>query len=612
MSYGPRMLKIDLTTGSWGVEQAPGSDVDLLVGGRGLAMAVLLREQPQGVDPLGPDNRLILATGVLSGTSAQGFSRWMAVTKSPLTGGVMRSVGGGDFGAFMRFSGYELILIEGMAPRLSYLLVEASGVRILDAQDLAGLDTQETQSRLVDRHGSGVRIACVGPAGERLVRFATITHGRRTAARGGVGTVMGSKRLKAIVLSGGSRPSVARPEEYSRLIRQQISALKASPRFRQLNQMGTTIMTEVSCYMGCFPVKNFGTGGLPGCEGLFAERFSKIRTGNFGCYSCMTRCGQIHRVPEGPYAGAFSEGPEYETIWAFGAQVGNVDPWAAVEADARCDLLGLDTISAGSAIGFACELAERGLLSGSEAAVDAGAGNQAPGWGDNDRILALVDAIARRQGLGDLLAEGTKKAAASLGRGAGYFAMHCKGMELPGYDPRAIKGYALSYATSNIGGSHMYGRPRAEIFGQADRFSETGKGEPIARAQIQQAADEVSIVCNFGNSGLTPELLAGLLSAATGRDEFRDPGFLDQVGERILLLERSFNVREGFGRSDDTLPQRMLREPLTDAGPSSGQVVGNLDGMLDEYYSFLDYSQEGRPSPERIRRLGLGPLLGVQ
>ncbi len=608
MTNCPKMLRVDLASGGWSVEAVPISDVELLVGGRGLAAACLYRELRPGVDPLGPENKLILTAGVLSGTSAQGFSRWIAVTKSPLTGGFMRSVGGGDFGAFIRFAGYDLILIEGAAPRLSYLLIEPSGVKVMDGSGLAGLDTQATQQRLAERHGSGVRVACIGPAGEQLARFATITHGRRTAARGGVGTVMGSKLLKAVVLAGGPRPATSRPDQFSELVRRQIAILKEHPRRKQMTELGTTAMTEVSCYMGCFPVKNFQGGGLPGVEGLFAENYSKMKVGNFGCYSCMTRCGQVHRVPGGPFSGAFSEGPEYETIWSFGGQVGNVDPAAAVEADARCDLLGLDTISAGNAIGFACELTERGLLSASEGMVS----HVEPRWGDNRAILDLVEAIAHRRGLGDLLAEGVRRAAQIIGGGTGYYAMHCKGLELPGYDPRAIKGYALSYATSNIGGSHMYGRPRAEIYGSMDRFAETGKGEPIARSQIQQASDEVAVVCNFGSSGLTQELLAALLAAATGRDEIQDPGFLERVGERILCLERSFNCREGFSRTDDTLPQRMFREPLGEAGPSTGQSVRNLDGMLDEYYQFLGYTAGGVPSAERVNQLGLtGLQLGL-
>jgi aldehyde:ferredoxin oxidoreductase len=321
----------------------------------------------------------------------------------------------------------------------------------------------------------------------------------------------------------------------------------------------------------------------------------------------MTRCGQVHVVPDGRWAGASNEGPEYESIWAFSGQVGAADIGFTIAADALCDALGIDTISTGNCLGFACELFEHGLLSPAE--LD----GLEMHWGNCDAFLDLIRKIAAREGIGHVLADGVRLAAGAIGRGAERYAMHCKGLELPAYEPRAVKGYGLSYATSNIGGSHMYGRPRHELYGgndprPVDRFADTGRGDLIALVQLQQAGDETAIVCNFGNSGLTPDLLGRLLVAATGREEFGEMRYRELVGERILCLERAFNVREGFDRKDDTLPERMLTEPLANAGPATGQVIRQLDIMLDEYYDALGYTRAGIPGEAKVKELGLGWL----
>jgi aldehyde:ferredoxin oxidoreductase len=343
---------------------------------------------------------------------------------------------------------------------------------------------------------------------------------------------------------------------------------------------------------------------MEGIERLFPEEFSRNKVKNFGCYGCMTRCGQIHQIDEGHYKGAYSEGPEYETIWAFGGQVGNNNLGAIVAADSLCDHLGIDTISTGNTIGFAFELFEKGIISREEAdGLDLR-------WGNTETILNLIERIGRREGFGELLGEGVKRAAERIGRGADRYAMHVKGLELPAYEPRSIKGYGLSYATSNIGGSHMYGRPRQELYGTSDprpvdQFADEGKGDIIALVQKNQAAEEVAIVCTFGNSGLSSSLLGDLLAAGSGYEEFRDPAYLATVGERIVCLERCFNVREGFDRKEDTLPQRMFTEPLLNAGPATGQMIRKMDTLLDEYYQALGYNERGIPTLQRLEQLGL-------
>lgn len=593
------LLRVDLSSGKYRVERIPEQIRRNFIGGRGLGIKYLYDEVQPGTDPLGPENRLIFATGVLAGTAAQACSRWLVMTKSPLTGGVARACGGGVFGAAMKFAGFDLIILEGRANNPVYLHITPQGINLRDAGELWGKDTERTQELLKAKHGEQVNVACIGPAGEQLVRFATVTHERRTAARCGVGTVMGAKNLKAIVIEALGPVMVQEPARFRNLLKEQVNILKDHQRRQSMTACGTTSIVEVTNTLGVFPVKNFRAGRMAGYEQLTSPAFATMKVKNAGCYSCLTRCGQIHRVPDGIYQGAVSEGPEYETIWAFSGQVGNLDPGLTVEADRLCDLLGLDTISTGVVIGFALELYEQGLLTQEQT------GGLNLSWGNQEAIVALIGQIARREGLGRILGEGVRRAAANLGPQTAHYAMHVKGLEFAGYEPRGVKGYALSYATANIGASHMYGRPRHELYGQIDRFTEEDKGHLIAEVQLQQAADETAIICNFGNSGITREMLGQLMAAATGNPQLAEVANLELTGERIITLERAFNVREGFSRLDDTIPDRMQKEQLVGAGPSTGQVVANLDGLLDEYYSFLGYDANGVPTVERLAKLNL-------
>lgn len=600
-----QLLRVDLSLSKITSEPIPVDVQRKFVGGRGFGINYLFQELPRGIEPLSPDNKLIFMTGALGGTSALGFGRWIVMTKSPQTDGLARAVGGGNFAAFIKFAGYDLIIIEGKAEKPSYVLIHENGCEIMDAEDIWGLDTQATQTVLAAKHGSRTQTACIGPAGERLVRYATITHGTRTASRCGVGTVMGAKNLKAVAITAKAKP----PEAYDKaafrsLVKKHSGILKEHKRVVKMHTFGTTFLAQMTKEMGILPVKNFQSGDMEGIEGLFTDAYARMRTGTHGCFNCMTRCGQIHEVKDGPYAGKVSEGPEYETIWAFGSQVGNTEAGATVEADRLCDLLGLDTISTGSTIGFAMELFQRGIIT------KEGTDGLELTWGNHEVMLELIGKIARREGFGKILGEGTKRAAEAIGKGAEKYAIHAKGLELPAYDPRAAKVHGLSMATSNIGGSHMYGYARQEISGKADpraidRFSDQGTGDVAAYNQIDKAVEETAILCNFADSGMTRELLGKLLAAGTGFHELEDINHLRLLGERIVCLERCFNVREGFSRKDDRLPERMLTEPLANAGPATGQVVRNLDALLDEYYDYLGYTQDGIPSYNKLKELGL-------
>ena len=597
-TFSGKLLRIDLTTSTSRVEEIPLQHHRDYISARGLAAKYLYDELPPRIDALDEENRLIMSIGVLGVTGLQGFSKWAVSTKSPLTGTITRSFAGGNFGVWMKFAGFDMIIVQGRAPRLTYVYIDGQGVSFLDAGHLTGMDPRSVQMELKNTHGSKTESACIGSAGEKLVRYAVITAGERTASRGGVGTVMGSKNLKAVAINVPVKKPVANdPDRFRDLVKAQIDMLKEHPRKKAMTTVGTPYITTPLMKSGILPVRNFREGRIADVQEINGQEFLKIKKKKAGCYGCMTRCGGMRDVSAGPLKGSQIDGPEYETIFSFGPLLGIQDKQFIIDANAVCDYYGIDTISAGVCISFACELFEKGMLSTSEKnLLDLS-------WGNKEALFALLGKIGRREGLGEILGEGVKRAANHFGKDAAALAIHIKGLELPGYEPRAVKGYALSMATANIGGSHMYGRPRPELSGAIDPFTETDKGASIAEVQKEQALEDSLIACTFGNSGLKLNDYADYLTAATGIEIFSEPDHLVKIGERIICIERCFNVREGFSRKDDKLPQRMLLEPLKDAGPATNQIVKDLDGLLDEYYEFLGYTKEGIPTTEKLKEL---------
>jgi aldehyde:ferredoxin oxidoreductase len=595
-----KLLRIDLDSHRYGVEDIPPDLYEKYISARGLSVKFLFDELEAHTDPLGPENRLILSIGVLGGTGLQGFSKWAVVTKSPLTGTVFRSITGGNFGVWMKSAGYDMIIIQGKAQGPLYVHIDPEGIHFLDSRPLLGMDYRRVQRRLKEIHGPHTESACIGPAGEKLVRYAVISSGERTASRGGVGTVMGAKNLKAISINVPiKRPVPFDRDGFKKALRKQIDILKGHPRRKNMHKTGTPYITTVVDGLGILPVKNFQEGSIRTIEEISGDVFFRLKRGKAGCHACMTRCGGMREVTQGPFCGSQIDGPEYESIYAFGPILGITDPQFAVDANALCDYYGLDAISTGVSVAFACELFERGMMTESDT-------DGLPlNWGNKEAFFSLMEKIGSREGLGRLLGEGVRRAVSQMGATAEPFAMHIKGLELAGYDPRGVKGYALSMATSNIGGSHMYGRPRDELSGKADPFSEEGKGASIAGVQKEQALEDSLIACTFGNSGLDLQNYSEFLVAATGITSFGLPEELLTIGERIVTLERYFNTREGFSRKDDTLPRRMTSEPLKHAGPASGQMVRDMEALLDEYYEAFGYTREGVPSPEKLKELAI-------
>jgi aldehyde:ferredoxin oxidoreductase len=601
-----KFLRINLSTSETETGEVDQQTAIDFIGGRGYGVSYLYKELKPNVDPLGEDNKLILLTGPLAGTSALAVSRWMAITKSPLTGAFARSVGGADFGAWLKFAGYEFIIIEGKAEKPVYIHLTRNSCRIHDARDLWGKNTKETQKSLIEQYGKSTRCVSIGPAAEKLVKFSGIFSERRSAGRCGTGAVMGSKNLKAIAINAQRNLTLSDPETYARLAKEQVEAVLANKGYENHKEWGTTQTQDFTNLIGIFPVKNFRYGQLTGREKIAGENYHRLRTGDIGCYSCPARCGKVHTVTSGIYGNAHSEGPEYESIWAFTGPIENTSIEASIAADQLCDDLGLDTISTGNTIGFAFELYEKGILSKSDAdGLELTCGN-------HQAMIALIKKIARREGIGNILAEGTRAAAAIIGKGAVDYAIQVKGLELPAYEPRGAKSMGYNYATASIGASHCYGYAAQDIWGATvprptNRFEEVENADVVIFNQDDTASKETGIICAFAsNWGWVPDLFGKMLSAVRGIGEYSDNDHLRLVGERIVNLERLINLREGLSRQDDTLPRRMRTEPLhTGEAEGEGQIVLHQDAFLDRYYELRGWSPEGEPTPDKLKALGL-------
>jgi aldehyde:ferredoxin oxidoreductase len=599
-----KILRVNLSSGKISTETVPEKVAADFIGGRGYGIKYLYDEITPGTDPLSEKNKVMMLAGPLAGTMAQAVSRWVVCTKSPLTGAFARSVCGADFGAWMRFADYEIIIIEGKAAKPSYLHITPDGCKILSAAEIWGKDTKETQAWLNQQHGKNTRTACIGPAGENLVKYAAVVSDRRTAGRGGTGTVLGSKNLKAVAITAQRALHLADPDAYNTIAKEQVNIIKNNGSFLNHKEWGTTSTQDVTNAIGIYPVRNFRYGQQVGWQKIVGAEYRKLRVGDMGCYSCPARCGKVHTVTSGIYAGAHSEGPEYESIWAFTGPIESNSIEASIRADELCDDLGLDTISTGNTIGFAYELYEKGLINKSDT------DGLELLYGKHEPMIALVKKIAMRQGIGDLLAEGTMRVAAKLDKGSDVYAMHVKGMELPAYEPRGAKSQGYNYATASVGASHCYGYAAQDVFGApfphpTDRFDE-GNADIVIFNQNGAATNECGVVCTFAGGWGWAQLYGKMLAAARGIDDFKDDAYLAKVGDRMFNLERAFNIRQGFGRKDDYLPERIRTEPLhTREAKGEGQFVSHSDEFLDKYYSLRGWTKQGVPTEKKLKELGL-------
>ncbi len=610
MGYMGRILKVNLSDGTIKVEKTDMEIAKKYIGGKGYAVRILYdylqsykKEgiAPRDINPLGEENVLIFATGPATGIVGfpeSGRYHVMAL-RSPLTGSIASANSGGRWGPFLKFAGFDMIVIEGKSEEPVYLEVLDGTAEIRCAKDIWGKNVFDTERILKKKVGKRCSVACIGPAGENLVYFANIMNDEhRAAGRTGVGAVMGSKKLKAIVVGGDERPQPVKPDEFDKVSKEAMNKIKTNPVTGEgLSKYGTAILVNIINNAGILPYKNWQTGVNPDADKISGETLAeKYLIKNKACWGCAIGCGRVTAVKEGCFQILYSEGPEYESIWALGNATGVTQLDAIIKANHLCDELGLDTISMGSTIACAMELREKGYIPDEVLeGLDLRFGN----------ATAMVEAVWRtayKTGFGKYLALGSKRLAEIFG--APELSMSVKGLELPAYDPRGAKGIGLTYATANRGGCHVTGYTISpEILGipeKIDPLTIEGKAQWVKTFQDFTCVVNSTVNCLFSTFALGVEDYAKLLSAVTGWDLNAEE--IMKIGERIYNLERLIINEFGFDGKDDTLPKRLLQEPMPE-GAAKGQVV-ELEKMKEEYYKLRGWVN-GRPTPEKLKELDI-------
>lgn len=594
--FNGKILRVNLSTRSFASEPLDSKRAALYLGGRGLGTRMFADEVSPTVDALGPDNKLMLFTGPLTGTTAPTSGRYMAVTKSPLTGTIASSNSGGFFGAELKFAGWDAIILEGVSPTPVYINIVDDKVEILDAGHLWGTLLSEATGVLEEKHGKKARVLAIGPAGEKLSLMAAIMNDRwRAAGRSGVGAVMGSKKLKAIVVKGSTRVAVADPAALKEVNSRVMKKIKENGVTGQgLPAYGTAVLVNIINENGVLPTNNFQFGSFAKADEISGETLAaKYLKKKDPCYGCPIACGRYTEVDD-----IKGGGPEYETIWAFGSDCG-VDSLAdIIKANYWCNEYGLDTISVGATLAAAMELYQKGLVKKS----DFGDGPVLE-FGNARAIVEWTKRTGASDGFGEKLAMGSYRLCDAYG--VPELSMSVKKQELPAYDPRGIQGHGLQYATSNRGGCHVRGYMISpEILGlpeKLDRFDLNGKPLWTKIFQDFTAGIDSSGLCLFTSFAMGAQDYADLVNAVVGTTMTGDD--FVQAGERIWNLEKKFNLAAGVGPEQDTLPPRLLKEPMPE-GPAKGWTH-QLDKLLPEYYRLRGWDAKGIPGAEKLAELGV-------
>lgn len=594
--YCGKILRINLTTGEIKKEGLDLNIAKKFLGGRGLASYILYEEIDPAIDPLSSENKIIFATGPLTGSSAPTSGRYMVVTKSPLTGTIACSNSGGFWGPELKFAGYDLIIVEGKAEKPVYIYIKDDTVEIRDAKNYWGRLVSETTDFLKEEVGDKkARVLTIGPAGENLSPIAAVMNDKhRAAGRSGVGAVMGSKNLKAIVVRGTGKVKIAEPEKTKEVLSKLLEKIKEDGVTGQgLPKYGTAVLVNIINEHGIFPTNNFQKAYFPMADAISGETLAeKYLVKREYCYACPIGCGRYCKV-DGEEGG----GPEYETVWAYGADCGVSDLAAVIKANNLCNEYGLDTISAGATIACAMELYERGYIKKEE--LD---GPELK-FGSAEAIIEWTRKMGAGEGFGAKLALGSYRLAELYG--VPELSMSVKKQELPAYDPRGVQGHGLHYATSNRGGCHVRGYLiSAEILGypeKLDRFALEGKANWVKLFQDLTAVIDSLGLCLFSSFALNLNDYCELFNCIVG--EKFTPEEMLTAGERIWNLERIFNLKAGIDPKEDTLPRRLLEEPIPD-GSSKGHVH-RLKELLPEYYKVRGWDEKGIPTSEKLKTLGL-------
>ena len=591
--YFGRALVVDVGTGQADAVELPERVLRACLGGAGLGTWLMHRLAPPGVDPLAPEAPLAFVFSPLVGTPLTTSAKFAVVAKSPLTGLLNDALASSHFAIAGKLTGNDALVVRGACEKPSVLLVDGDGARMQPAPELWGLSAGQAEQTLRDRLGAAWRVAAIGPAGERLVRYATVSHDGRHAGRGGLGAVMGAKNLKAVAVRGaGVKPPLADPEAVLAAARElrERSFGPATAKYRELGTLANLLSFNA---INTLPTRNFSAAAFEGAHQLAAEELHELRhVARDNCASCTIGCEHIYSAP-----GGGTTRVEYENVFALGPLCGVSDPDAVLAASSLCDELGIDTISAGGTLAWAMECAERGLI-------------DAP-WlrfGDPAALTRALGEIGAREGLGDLLAEGSRRAAERVGQGSADFAPHVKGLELPGYEPRTLHAMALGLAVNARGADHnRSGAYEADLSGELDRLA-GGDAHVTAAIETEDRAAVMDslILCKFLR-GVFEEPWsewAALLAPVTGWDV--DARELKDTARRIVVAKRLFNLREGWTRTEDRLPERFLSEPLElDSGRRAELTRERLGALVDAYYSGRGLDADGVPEPATRTALGL-------
>ncbi len=596
--YTGKFLTVDLGTGAIGSQPVSDELAEKYVGGRGFVAKLLYDMLPRGIDPLGPENVIVFATGPATGTMIPTASRIAIGVKSPLTGTISASYMGGHFGPELKYAGWDGIIVTGVSEKPVALVVDDDKARLVDAGSLWGKDALESQQALQRQLGDEFRVGAIGPGGENGVRYGTFMHQQHNAGRGGSGSVFGSKKLKAVAVRGTGGISVAAPAaEYIAACKELHDIIMENPVRPAFRWPGTNgMLPNVNEAIG-LPYRNYQDDKVPDVGPIHHEVLDTYVTSREACSGCNVICGAVVEF-EREGRSYRSERIDHESMWALGPNCGIVDLMAVLEANYLCDTLGIDTMTTGSAISWAMEMTEKGLLTKDDTdGLDFTFGNA-------DVLRPAILKISAREGFGDTLALGSRGAARKLGKGEEY-AMQVKGLDMAAYSPRAFTGMGISYATTGRGADHNKAFTVAAEFlgvlGDYDRYSLDGKAELVKRMQDSTVMIDSLIMCMFTvDLGISVELYARCASLPTGMNITADD--LYAIGERVSTVERLFNVEEGFTRADDFLPRRLAVEP---APSDPGAHTLDMGDVLDDYYAAREWDADGVPTAALRERLGV-------
>ncbi len=604
--YKGRVLAINLTTKKTSTIEVTDEFARKYIGGNGFAVRYLFDMVDPRMDAFDVTNVVAMMTGPFQGINSPTAGKYYMATKSPLTNGYFDSVSGGFIGAQIKYAGYDGFLITGKADKPTYLFVEDGKVEFRPAERLWGKLTGETQEMIKEEVGDpNLCVSAIGPAGENLVRYACVITEYRAAGRGGVGAVLGSKKLKAIAVRGSGTNEVADPEAYEAWMQWYKEEAKKVPGIAVgLPTYGTpALVASIGKMLGAMGSYNHQTEFFQNWENISGERLKKeFWDKDTACPACPIACSKVFSAKSGKWKGAISEGPEYETIYSLGSMCGIDDLGAIIKGDSLCDEWGMDTVTYGVMVSFLMEAYEKGLVT-----KDNTDGVEFK-FGNDDAMIAYIEKTAKREGLGNLMAEGSLRASRVIGGGSERFAIQVKGLEIPGHSARALRGMALGYSTATRGGSHHDPRPTGEYAGASDRKAVEGKAAWVIGTQQMTTIGDSLVNCHFLERllGFTlTQKWVDMINPVTGFGYTLEE--LTTVAERILDLERAFNVRTGIRRKDDTLPRRFLEEPIPE-GPSQGMYTDEptLNKMLDDFYALKGWDPKtGVPTREKLVRMGL-------